>query len=141
MTSLADEELVKMDRGLENLEFQVIRQHSETFIEAITDITPLANRLQERSLIDIHTYRKVTEGGSGHNQLERATEIVKVLEKTISVLKNDKKRQEKFEQILSIFSEFTPLNHVVDDAKEAYGKLPYMLVIGSQHSAHRSYDL
>ena len=88
-----------MAQGWERTESKVFRQHFSSFIEAITEVTPLANKLYEKSLIDKHTYNKVTEKGSGLSQHDKATEVVKVLEKTVSVQTKDKKCQEKFEQI------------------------------------------
>ena len=112
-----------MAQGWESVELEVFRAHSSSFIEAITEITPVANRLHEKSLIDKHTYNKVTEKATGLSQLDKATEVVKVLEKTVSVLKDDKKRKEKFAQILDIFGEFIPLSYIADDAREACGEL------------------
>lgn len=121
--SYADQECrLKMAQDLESLELQILRQHSASFTEAITDITPVANRLHAEGLLDKYTYFKVTERASGLTQIDKATEVMKVLEKTISVLRRPEERQEKFEQILLIFSEFTPLNHVADEAREAYSK-------------------
>lgn len=118
----ADEGFLKMAQESESIEQQVLRQHSASFSKAITELTPVANRLREVALIDSYTYGRVTEKASGLSQIEKATELIKVLEKTISVLSNDKKRREKFELILSIFNEFIPLNLVADEAKEAYGE-------------------
>ena len=118
----ADEALLKMAQGWESIESKVFRQHSSSFIKAITDTTPVANKLHEESLIDQYTYNKVTEKATGLSQLEKATEVVKVLQRTVSVLMNDKKRQEIFEQILSTFSEFIPLRYIAEETREAYGK-------------------
>ena len=120
--SFADGTLLKMAQGLESIESKVFREHSSSFIKAITSVTPVANRLREKSLIDHHTYNEVTERASGLSQLEKATEVVKVLQTTVSLVTKEKERQEVFEQILSIFSEFTPLRYIVNDAREAYGE-------------------
>ena len=111
-----------MAQGWESIESEVFRQHFSFFIKTITDITPLANKLHEKSLIDEYTYSKVMDRASGLSQLDEATEVVKVLKNHVSVLTNDKKRQEKFEQILSTFNEFIPLRYVAEEAREAYGK-------------------
>ena len=118
----ADGALLNMAQGWESIESKVFREHSSSFIEAITRVTPLANKLHEKSLIDKHTYNEVTERASGMSQLEKATEVVKVLQKTLSVLTTDKKRQEIFEQILSVFREFIPLRYIAEEAREAYGE-------------------
>ena len=111
-----------MVQGQENIELEVLHEHTSSFINAITQVTPLANQLHEIALIDRYTYNEVTERASGLSLLDKATELIKVLEKTISVLTNAEKRQKKFEQILSIFSKFVPLKYAAEEAKEAYGE-------------------
>ena len=111
-----------MAQGWESIESEVFSEHSASFIDAITEVTPVANRLHETALIDKHTYIKVTDRTPGLSQHDKATDLVKVLERTLSVLRNDKKRQEKFEQILSVFSEFIPLSYIAEEAREAYGE-------------------
>ena len=104
----------------ENIELEVLHQHTASFIDAMTDVTPVANKLLEMSLIDRYTYEKVTKRAMGLSQLDKPTELIKVLEKTISVVTDAEERQEKFEQALSIFSEFVSLKHAAEEAKEAY---------------------
>ena len=111
-----------MAQGWESIESQIFRQHSSSFIEAITDIAPVASKLHEKSLIDEHTYNKVTERASGLSQHDKAMEVVKVLQRSVSVLTSDKKRQEIFEQILSVFGKFIPLLYIAEEAREAYGE-------------------
>lgn len=111
-----------MAEGWESIELEVFRQHFSSFVNAISDVTPVANRLHDKSLIDQYTHNKVTETTSGLSQLDKATEVVKVLRRSVSLLTNDKERQEVFEQILSIFSEFIPLRFVAKEAREAYGE-------------------
>ena len=122
-----------MAQGLENIELEVFRQYYSSFVENIENVLSLANKLHENSLIDQPTYNKVTDMGQGLSQEQKATEVVKVLEKTVSVLKDDKKRKEKFDQILSIFGGFIPLCYIAENAREAYGEdinLKTLLLLG-----------
>ena len=91
-------------------------------------------------LIDRYTYQKVTERASGLSLSDKATELIIVLETTMSLLTNAEERQEKFEQILNMFREFVPLNHVAERAREAYGKeivLKTLLSVGFQYTVFR----
>ena len=42
-----------MTQGWESIELKVFRQHSSSFADAISEVTPMADKLHEKSLIDI----------------------------------------------------------------------------------------